>query len=266
MYYVLLDEIQLVPQFEDVLNGFLHIPNVDSYVTGSNARFLSKDIITEFRGRRDEVRLFPLTFREYMSAVDSSADDALEAYMTYGGLPHILSLKSEEQKASYLKNLFAETYLTDIKNRYGIRKDDDLSELLNTLASGIGGLTHPTKLANTFESIKKVKITDDTIHKYLEYICDSFLMERAEQYDIKGERHINSPSKYYFADTGLRNARLNFRQDEKMAQEKMSLLDIGDSFKKIIVVGMPSLVHRDDNGITTMNVRDFLLNENSLEL
>ena len=215
MYYILLDEVQMLDQFEDVLNGFLRIRNADVYVTGSNAKFLSKDIITEFRGRGFEVKMYPLSFSEYMSAYPGTVQAGLNEYMLYGGLPQILSYQTEEQKVRFLKALFDETYLKDIKDRYEIRKDDDLEELINIMASGIGALTNPNKLANTFQSEKKSPISNDTVKNYIDYLCDSFLIEKATRYDIKGKRYINSPYKYYFMDLGLRNARINFRQSEK---------------------------------------------------
>jgi hypothetical protein len=332
MYYILLDEVQMLNNFEDVLNGFLKMRNVDIYVTGSNAKFLSKDIITEFRGRGFEVKMYPLSFSEYMSAYSGSLQAGLNEYMLYGGLPQILSYTSEEQKVRFLKTLFDETYIKDIKERHTIRKDDDLEELINIMSSGIGALTNPNKLANTFRSEKKSAISYDTVKDYIEYLCDSFLIEKATRYDIKGKRYINSPYKYYFMDLGLRNARINFRQSEKShlmenliynelrvrgfnidvgvvpfvtkdndgsqqrtnlevdficnlgsrryyiqsayriesaeknAQERASLLKIDDSFKKIIIIGEESPILRDEAGITTMSIYDFLLKDNSLEL
>lgn len=332
MHYILLDEIQMLGDFEDVLNGFLRMPNVDIYVTGSNAKFLSKDIITEFRGRGFEVKMHPLSFSEYMSAYPGSVQAGFNEYMFYGGLPQILTYENEEQKVRFLKSLFDETYIKDIKDRYSIKKDDDLEELVNIMASGIGALTNPNKLANTFNSVKKSTISYDTIKDYIEYLCDSFLIEKATRYDIKGKKYINTPFKYYFADLGLRNARLNFRQsekshlmenllynelrmrgfnvdvgvvpvvvkneegkqqrtqlevdfvcnlgsrryyiqsafrmdtDEKMQQERASLLRVDDSFKKIIVLGEETPILRDEAGITTIGIFDFLLKENSLEL
>ena len=214
-YYVLLDEVQQLVHFEEVLNSFLKMQHVDVYVTGSNAKFLSKDVITEFRGRGYEVKMFPLCFREYMSAYKGSVQAGLNEYLLYGGLPQILSFTTEEQKVKFLKSLFDETYIKDIKDRYDIRKNDDLEELINIIASGIGALTNPNKLANTFRSEKKSAIAYDTIKDYIDYLCDSFLVEKATRYDIKGKRYINSPFKYYFLDLGLRNARINFRQYEK---------------------------------------------------
>lgn len=332
MYYILLDEVQMLDQFEDVLNGFLRIRNADIYVTGSNAKFLSKDIITEFRGRGFEVKMYPLSFSEYMSAYPRTVQAGLNEYMLYGGLPQILSYPTEEQKVRFLKALFDETYLKDIKERYEIRKDDDLEELINIMASGIGALTNPNKLANTFQSEKKSPLSSDTVKNYIDYLCDSFLIEKSTRYDIKGKRYINSPYKYYFMDLGLRNARINFRQsekshlmenmvynelrirgfnvdvgvvpvvrrgedgkqhrsslevdfvcnlgsrryyiqsayrmesDEKIRQERASLLRVDDSFKKIIVIGEESPITRDEAGITTISIYDFLLKENSLEL
>ena len=332
MYYILLDEVQMLDNFEDVLNGFLKMRNVDVYVTGSNAKFLSKDIITEFRGRGFEVKMYPLSFSEYMSAYSGTIQAGFNEYMLYGGLPQILSYTTEEQKVRFLKTLFDESYIKDIKERYDIRKDDDLEELINIMASGIGALTNPNKLANTFRSEKKSAISYDTVKDYIDYLCDSFLVEKSTRYDIKGKRYVNSPYKYYFMDLGLRNARINFRQsershlmenmiynelkvrgfnvdvgvvpvvtkdengkqqrsslevdfvcnlgskryyiqsayrmesDEKIRQERASLLKVDDSFKKIIVIGEESPVTRDESGITTLGIYDFLLKDNSLEL
>ena len=331
-YFILLDEVQFVSEFEDVLNSFLHIENADTYVTGSNAKFLSKDIITEFRGRGDEIRIFPLNFREFMQVYQGDKISALDEYMTYGGLPQVVQLNSEEQRIAYLKNLFEETYITDIRERYGIKRDEELAETINIVASSIGGLVNPTKIANTFATVKQTSISRATVTAYLEYLCDSFLMEKALRYDVKGRKYIDTPFKCYFVDCGLRNARLNFRQIEmthlmenviynelrvrgfnvyvgsvtvraidengtrrqqqleidfvcnmgskryyiqsayrlnsveKEQQERASLNSIDDSFKKIVIVGTPSLVHHDQDGITTMSIYDFLLDENSLEL
>lgn len=332
MYYILLDEVQMLDNFEDVLNGFLRIRNVDIYVTGSNAKFLSKDIITEFRGRGFEVKMYPLSFSEYMSVYSGTEQAGFNEYMLYGGLPQILSYEAEEQKVRFLKKLFDETYIKDIKERYDIRKDDDLEELINIIASGIGALTNPNKLANTFRSEKKSVISYDTVKDYIDNLCDSFLIEKSIRYDIKGKRYINSPYKYYFMDLGLRNARINFRQsekthlmenliynelrirgfnvdvgvvpvvtknevgkqqrsnlevdficnlgskryyiqsayrmesEEKMKQERASLLKVDDSFKKVIIIGEETPVTRDETGITTISIYDFLLKDNSLEL
>ena len=332
MYYILLDEVQLVDEFEDVLNSYLDVPNADVYVTGSNARFLSKDVITEFRGRGDEVKIYPLSFAEFMSAFDGSNQLGLDEYMTFGGLPLILSYKTQEQKSAYLKNLFEETYIKDIKERYQIRHEEVFEELLNIISSSIGSLTNPTKLSKTFQSVKHVNVNPETIKYYLEYLCDSFLVSKAMRYDLKGKKYIDTPYKYYFTDMGLRNARINFRQDEKThlmenviynellirgfnvdvgvvpvvsrdengkqvrsqleidfvcnqgskryyiqsafrmndeekrQNEQASLTKVNDSFKKIIITGEESLVHRNEQGITTMSIYDFLLTPNALEL
>ena len=214
-YYILLDEVQFVNEFEDVLNSFLHIKNADTYVTGSNAKFLSKDIITEFRGRGDEIHVSPLSFKEFYSVYDGSKEDAWKEYCLYGGLPKILEYKTDEDKVAYLKNIFEETYLTDIKERHKIRNDAELAELLDILSSSIGSLTNPKKLSDTFRSVKQVSIHPDTLNNYLEHLVDSYLISQAKRYDIKGKKYINTPSKYYFTDIGLRNARLNFRQYEE---------------------------------------------------
>lgn len=214
MHYIMIDEIQLVPEFEDVLNSYLDKPNADVYVTGSNARFLSKQVRTEFAGRGEEVRLHPLTFSEFTTVINKDKADALKDYMIYGGLPEVVLKESHEEKVEILNALFENTYVSDIVARYKIRNTEVIDELLNILASSIGGLTNATKLANTFVSVKNEKVSRNTIANYIEYICDSFLMEKACRYDIKGKRYIESPYKYYFTDCGLRNARLNFRQVE----------------------------------------------------
>ncbi|WP_407440975.1 ATP-binding protein [Fibrobacter sp.] len=214
MHYVLLDEVQYVDEFEDVLNSYLKKPNVDVYVTGSNSRFLSKDVITEFRGRGDEIKITPLSFGEFMSAYDGDNMHGLAEYLTYGGMPKLFDIKDEEGKADYLRNLFMKTYLTDIEERYNIKNCDDLAELIDVIASSIGGLTNPLKLSNTFKSVKNAKISQPTIKTYLEILQDVFLVKKAVRYDIKGRRYIDTPAKYYFEDLGLRNARLNFRQQE----------------------------------------------------
>lgn len=217
IHYILLDEVQMVDEFEDVLNSYLHVPNADVYVTGSNAKLLSKDVITEFRGRGDEIRIHPLSFREYVSSQNKQKDreQLLADYMLYGGLPQLATMDSNEEREEYLRNLFAHTYIKDIKERNAIHNDDDLEELIDVMASSIGGLTNPIKIYNTFKTIKQSCISRDTIKKYLDYLQDSFLVERSIRYDIKGRKYIDTPSKYYFEDLGLRNARLNFRQSEK---------------------------------------------------
>ena len=331
-YYILLDEVQLLKDFEEVLNSLLHIDQADVYVTGSNSRFLSKDIITEFRGRGDEVHIFPLTFKEFMQVYEGDLYHGWAEYTLYGGLPLTVTMKTDEQKVSYLTRLFEETYLKDIIERHHIEKTQELEDLVNILASAIGSLTNVPKIEATFKNNIQSKISANTIRQYIEYLEDAFLIHRANRYDVKGRRYIGTPLKYYFEDVGLRNARLEFRQveethimeniiynelrsrgysvdvglverrgvnaegkterkqlevdfvanlgsrryyiqstfamptEEKRAQEKMSLLQIRDSFKKIIVVKDVVNVTRDENGITTMSIYDFLLKENSLEL
>ena len=215
-YFILIDEIQLLDRFEEVLNTLLKNPQLDVYVTGSNARFLSKDVVTTFRGRGDEIRIHPLSFSEYMSVKPDAPflETHLNEYMLLGGLPQTITMPTEQQKKSYLQQLFSNTYLIDIKERYGIRNDDDLEELIDVIASSIGSLTNPQKIANTFRSAKQSTITRDTVKTYLDYMQDAFLMERAVRYDIKGRKYIDTPAKYYFEDLGLRNVRLNFRQTE----------------------------------------------------
>lgn len=332
MYYIMIDEIQYVAEFEDVLNSYLKVMNADVYVTGSNARFLSKDVVTTFRGRGDEIRVYPLCFKEFMTAYDGTKERGLDEYMTYGGMPQLLEYSSEAKKSEYLKALFSNTYIRDIKERYQIKNDEVMDNLLDVVSSSIGSLTNPTKLANTLTSIRHENINNKTTHNYLEYICDSFLMERASRYDVKGKRYIESPYKYYFVDLGLRNARVNFRQlepthmmenviynelrvrgfnvdvgvvpvlkrdengkmmrshleidfvcnqgsrryyiqsayrmptEEKVEQEEASLRKVDDSFKKIVILGEDILVRRNEAGITTMGIYDFLLNPDSLDL
>lgn len=215
-YFILIDEIQLLDRFEEVLNTLLKNPQLDVYVTGSNARFLSKDVVTTFRGRGDELRIHPLSFSEYMSVKPDAPflETHLNEYMLLGGLPQTVTMLTEQQKKSYLQQLFSNTYLIDIKERYSIRNDDDLEELIDVMASSIGSLTNPQKIANTFRSEKRSTITRDTVKTYLDYMQDAFLIERAVRYDIKGRKYIDTPAKYYFEDLGLRNVRLNFRQTE----------------------------------------------------
>ena len=214
-YYLLLDEVQKVDDFESVLNGFLHIHNLDIYVTGSNSKFLSSDIITEFRGRGDEIRVFPLSFSEYYSVFKGEKDEAWDEYITYGGLPKIVSINGENEKAKYLKQLFEKTYLSDIVERNNIQRIDIIDSILNILSSSIGSLTNPNKLLKTFQSNGVKDLSINTISSYLKYLQDSFLINKAERYDIKGKKYIQSPFKFYFSDIGLRNARLNFRQQEE---------------------------------------------------
>ena len=214
-YYVLLDEVQLVPEFEDVLNSFLKVRNVDVFVTGSNARFLSKDVITEFRGRGDEIRIHPLTFREFSLFRGNISEATIREYMLYGGLPQVVLEPNTEKKENYLKQQMERTYLRDLKERHDIQQDDDLRDLVSIMASCVGSLTNPPKIAATFRTEKQHSLSVDTIRQYLEYMEDAFILERSIRYDIKGRRYINSPYKYYFEDLGLRNARLGFRQTEE---------------------------------------------------
>lgn len=213
-YYVMLDEVQMVSEFEDVLNSFLSRSNVDVFVTGSNARFLSKDVITEFRGRGDNISIRPLTFREVADFRNSYSQDLLREYMLYGGLPQVVLEDDVQKKVSYLEQQMENTYIRDIKERYDVRQDSDLSELMNVMASCVGSLTNPPKIADTFRSVKQSSISVDTIRLYLEYMEDAFVLEHANRFDVKGRKYIGSPFKYYFEDLGLRNARLGFRQVE----------------------------------------------------
>jgi predicted AAA+ superfamily ATPase len=331
-YYIMLDEVQMLQEFEEVLNSLLHIRNADVYVTGSNSKFLSKDVITEFRGRGDEIHIYPLTFKEFMEAYDGDMYHGWAEYVVYGGLPLTVTMKTEEQKISYLTNLFKETYLRDIIERYHIEKIQELEDLINILASSIGSLTNPPKLEATFKSVIQSTISLNTIRQYIEYLEAAFIINKANRYNVKGRKYIGTPLKYYFEDVGLRNARLGFRQveethlmenviynelrsrgysvdvgmvekrgvnkdgkeyrsqleidfvanlgskryyiqsafsmptEEKRIQEKASLVNINDSFKKIIIVKDIVNVTRDEAGITTMSIYDFLLKENSLEL
>lgn len=331
-YYILLDEVQMLNDFEEVLNSLLHISNVDIYVTGSNSKFLSKDVITEFRGRGDEIHVFPLTFKEFMQVYDGDMYRGFADYIVYGGLPLISTMKTETQKVNYLTNLFNETYLKDIIERNHIEKTQELEDLINVLASAIGSLTNPPKIQATFKSSIGSAISINTIRQYIEYLEDAFIISKAQRYNIKGRKYIGTPLKYYFEDIGLRNARLGFRQveethrmeniiynelryrgysvdvgvvekremsengkqirkaleidfvanlgsqryyiqsalsmptPEKQIQEKTSLINVADSFKKIIIVKDIVNVKRDENGIVTMSIYDFLLKENSLDL
>lgn len=330
-YYFLLDEIQEVDDFVPVLNSLIHIENVDVYVTGSNSKLLSKDVLTEFRGRGDEIHVYPLSFSEYVSAYGKDLDKAYESYSLYGGLPFLFSLDDDKDKMLYLKNLIKETYIKDIIERNSINNKNDLDELLEVIASTSSSLTNPSKLANTFNSKKKSNISNKTVDKYLEYFENAFIINKVQRFDIKGKKYIGSPYKYYFEDIGIKNAILNFRQiddgsimeniiynellrrnysvdigvvetnernksgqnikpkyevdfivnlgnkkyyiqsayqmnnEEKISQETKSLRNIYDSFKKIIIVKDNIKTRIDENGIITMGLYDFLLNENSLD-
>ena len=332
MYYLLLDDVQNLGYFEAVLNGYLRKDNVDVYVTGSNSKFLSSDIITEFAGRGDEVHVLPLSFSEFFSVYDGSKEEAFDDYMVYGGLPSVALMQTEEQKVAYLTTQITNVYLRDIVKRYNLQSDEDIGELLDILASGISTLVNPRKLAGTFKSVKGSTISEVTVAKYIGHMAESFLISKAKRYDVKGKHYIDTPFKVYFEDIGLRNARLNFRQiepshimeniiynelryrgynvdvgvvevreknsegreqrkqleidfianqgsrryyiqsayeipsKEKLDQETKSFDRANDSFKKIIVVERTMKPRRDDKGYVTMGVKEFLLNENSLEL
>ena len=330
LYYILMDEIQMVDEFMDVLNSLLHLDNVDVYVTGSNSHFLSNDIVTEFRDRSDEIHMYPFSFSEYYEAVGGDRHEAWKDYYTYGGLPHLLTLVGDKKKSDYLNSVYRKTYLTDIKERHDI-KEHEFNELTKMLSSSIGSSCNPNRLTNTFKSKINVDLSYPTVVKYIGYLKDSFLIEEAERYDIKGRKYIGSLSKYYFCDVGVRNTILNFRQQEenhimenilynelrmrgynvdvgmvetktnidgktirkqyevdfvvnegsnryyiqsafampnieKEQQEKTSFSLITDSFKKIIVVKEDIKLKRDDQGIVTVGLLDFLLNKDSLKL
>ncbi len=327
MYYILLDEVQMCEGFESVLNGFLYERNIDVYVTGSNSKFLSSDIITEFRGRGDEIRLFPLSFFEYVEAFKGDIQDAWNEYVLYGGLPLIMSKKSDEEKSKYLKDLFDQTYIKDIIERNNIQRVDILDSIINILASSVGSLTNPKKIYDTFVSNGEKEISSNTVNSYIKYIEDSFIVNKSDRYDVKGKKYIQTPQKYYFSDIGLRNARLNFRQQEenhimeniiynelllrgynvdvgvveiregnqrkqlevdfvcnlgnkryyvqsaltldtreKTIQEEKPLMNINDSFKKIIVVKDTMKHWITEEGILVIGIQEFLLDKNSLNL
>lgn len=248
MYYVLLDEVQMMDQFEDVLNGLLHIPNVDVYVTGSNAKFLSKDIITEFRGRGYQIHVSPLSFSEFMTTYNGSKEDGWIEYLQYGGLPPVVLQPNDEEKIKFLKDLWQETYLIDILNRNHIKNNAELEELLCMLASGIGGLINPQKLSNTFKTNKNVSISPATLKSYISYCSDTFLIEEANRYDVKGRKYIGTPMKYYFADLGLRNALLNFRQVEKTHLMENAIYSELRRQGFNVDVGVVTVNGKDENG------------------
>lgn len=331
-YFVLLDEIQLVDGFESLLNGFLHIPNIDVYVTGSNSKFLSSDIITEFRGRGDEIRVYPFSFAEVYEIYEGDKNRVWPAYCRFGGMPLVWAAQSSQDKEQYLKNLFEQVYISDIINRHDLRGKAEIGNIVNILASSVGSLTNPLRLTNTFKSEMGLNISQNTVNSYIEYLADSFLIEKANRYDVKGLRYISSPLKYYFTDVGLRNARLNFRQQdeshimeniiynellrrrfsvdvgcvtinvkaengkmvrrqlevdfvvnsgdkryyiqsalemptqEKREQEENSLLNINDSFKKIIIQKSPVEPWYSNQGVFHIGVEDFLLNTESIDM
>lgn len=248
MYYLLLDEVQLLGCFESVLNGYLRKDNMDVFVTGSNAKFLSSDIITEFEGRGDEVHMFPLSFAEFMSAYSGDKYEGFSEYMLYGGIPLVMLRQKPEDKAALLKNLFSEIYVRDIAKRNKVKNISELEDLLNVLSSSIGSLTNPEKLKNTFRSIKKSKITSNTIKKYLSHFEDSFLVEAADRYDIKGRSYIETPKKYYFSDLGLRNARINFRQFEQTHAMENAIYNELRMRGYSVDVGVITVSEKDGNG------------------
>lgn len=325
--YIILDEVQLVQDFVEVLLSLLHTPFVDVYVSGSNSKFLSKDVVTEFRGRGDEIRVFPLSFSEFYSAVGGDKSEVWKEYYTYGGLPQILEFDSEKKKSDYLKNLYELTYMKDVQERNHLRNADGLFKVVQMLASCIGSPTNPKRISDTFKTVEKKAVTDKTILNYIECLKDAFLIEEALRYDVKGRKYIGTETKYYFEDIGLRNAILNFRQqeephimeniiynelkyrgfnvdvgfvetwenkssgksfrhglevdfvvnkgaeriyiqsafklptDEKKEQEERPLLNINDSFKKIIITGENIKRKTDEKGILTIGLLDFLLDE-----
>ena len=265
MYYVLLDEVQLLGEFESVLNGLIRMDNVDVYVTGSNARFLSRDVITEFRGRGDEVHMYPLSFAEFMSVYPGTKQDGWNEYMLYGGIPLVLNFAAPEQKISFLKSLFEETYISDIVDRHNIRNKAELEELLNILSSAIGSLANPEKLAATFKTVKKKNISNSTVKRYIDYLCDSFLIDSAMRYDVKGKKYIDTPVKYYFTDMGLRNARLNFRQIEET--HSMENIVFNELKARGFNVDVGVVVHNDtgaDGGSVRKQLEiDFVCNKGS---
>ena len=248
MYYLLLDEVQLLGCFESVLNGYLRKDNMDVFVTGSNAKFLSSDIITEFEGRGDEVHMFPLSFAEFMSAYSGDKYEGFSEYMLYGGIPLVVLRQKPEDKAALLKNLFSEIYVRDIAKRNKVKNISELEDLLNVLSSSIGSLTNPEKLKNTFRSVKKSKITSNTIKKYLSHFEDSFLVEAADRYDIKGRSYIETPKKYYFSDLGLRNARINFRQFEQTHAMENAIYNELRMRGYSVDVGVITVSEKDGNG------------------
>lgn len=268
MHYVMIDEVQMLEDFVDVLNGFLHIKNLDVYVTGSNAKFLSSDIVTEFRGRGVQIHLQPLTFKEIKSCSSEDISTLWRDYIYYGGLPMVVLENNKTRKAEILQELLQETYLSDIKNRNNLKNDAELEELFCLLASNIGALTNPNKLANTFVSEKKVKISHNTIKTYIDYFIDSFLINRAVRYDIKGKKYIDTPFKYYFADMGLRNALLNFRQVEPThIMENITYNHLlGEGYK--VDVGCITHYQKDSDGKTTRSTLeiDFVCNKGSERL
>lgn len=266
MYYILIDEIQLVSEFEDVLNSYLSVKNADVYVTGSNSRFLSKDVITEFRGRGEVIHIAPLSFAEFSSAhPEMESYKLLQEYLTYGGLPYVCTEPDDQKKTTYLQGLFEKTYLTDIKERYHIRGAEVMDELLNIIASGIGGLTNPSKIENTFRSVKGIRLAQNTVKEYLEMLEDSFLINRCIRYDIKGRKYIDTPQKYYFEDLGLRNTCLGFRQvEEPHLMENLIYNELRIRGYLVDVGVVPTRVKNADGGYCRSQLEvDFVCNRGS---
>ena len=262
MYYLLLDEVQMLGSFETVLNGYLRKENMDVFVTGSNAKFLSSDIITEFAGRGDEIHMYPLSFSEFMSVYEGDKYEGLSQYMLYGGIPLVVLRKDTNDKAITLENLFSEIYIRDIVTRHGVRNQGELEDLLNIVSSAVGSLTNPEKLKNTFRSVKKSKITAATIKKYLGYFEDSFLLESAQRYDVKGKAYIETPKKYYFSDIGLCNARLNFRQFEPThAMENVIYNELRMRGYSVDVGVVPIIAKNNRGGVARKQLEvDFICN------
>lgn len=265
MHYILLDEVQLLGDFEAVLNSLLRMENVDVYVTGSNAKFLAKDIITEFRGRGDEIRMYPLTFSEFMSVYPGDEYSGWRDYVLYGGIPLVFQFTIVDQKINFLKKLFEETYITDIVGRHNVKNRAELEELLNIISSSIGSLTNPNKLSNTFRSVKNITINPTTVKKYLEYLEDSFLIDSAYRYDVKGKKYINTPLKYYFTDLGLRNARLNFRQiEENHAMENIIFNELKvRGYNVDVGVVISNETDKNNKNIRKQREIDFVCNQGS---
>ena len=238
MYYILLDEVQMLDHFSEVLNSFLYRKNIDLYVTGSNSKFLSTDVLTEFRGRGDEVHIFPLSFSEFMQVCHEDISEAWRQYATYGGLPQVVLMQEDEQKSAFLKRLFEQTYLKDIIERNGILKNQELEDVVNIVASSIGSLTNPTKISDTFKSKLKSSISPNTVRAYINHLKEAFLISEAQRFDVKGRKYIGSPTKLYFEDVGLRNARLNFRQmEETHLRLRGFSVDVGSVSKRQVVDG-----------------------------
>ena len=265
-YYLFLDEVQFMPRFEEVLNSLLRISNIDVYVTGSNSKFLSSDIVTEFRGRGDEIRIYPLSFAEFYAAFDGDYEDAWEEYMTYGGLPQVARFSTESQKAEYLKNIFSNVYIKDVVERNKLQNVDEINTLVDILASAIGALTNPTKISNTFKSERGINYSNKTISNHIDYLAEAFLISKATRYDIKGRKYVGANLKYYFSDLGLRNARLNFRQQEPthiMENIVYNELLIRGYNVDIGIVDVYAINHEEKKRVRKQLEVDFVVNQGS---